>query len=62
MSTPDAIKYELGLTVIGLVVFWVWQTVTLRRDARKTAMEEEQAAQEKAGVGPQGPADTPPEP
>lgn len=45
MGTPDAIKYELGLTVIGLIVFWIWQTVTLRRDMRKTAQEDEQARQ-----------------
>jgi hypothetical protein len=45
MANPDAIKYELGLTVVGLIVFWVWQTVSLRRDSRKTALEEEQKRQ-----------------
>jgi hypothetical protein len=38
------IKYELGLTVIGLVVFWVWQTVSLRRDMRRTREADEATA------------------
>lgn len=46
MGTPDAIKYELGLTIVALVVFWVWQTITLKRDMRKTAEEEARRAEE----------------
>ena len=36
MSGVSPIVWELGLTIVALVGFAVWQTVTLRRDMRAT--------------------------
>jgi hypothetical protein len=38
------IVYELGLVIVSLVVFVVWQTVTLRRDGRITRQRNADAA------------------
>lgn len=40
-----AIVAELGLTVVGLVAFVVWQTVTLRRDMRATRERRERSGE-----------------
>lgn len=44
MAGSDAIKYELLLIVVGLVVFAVWQWVSLRRDMRRTREQDEAIA------------------
>ena len=44
------IVWELGLTVGALIVFAVWQTVTLRRDRRIT-QERRRRAEEEAALG-----------
>jgi hypothetical protein len=38
------IVYELGLVIVALVVFVVWQTVTLRRDMRITRQRKAETA------------------
>lgn len=46
------IVYELGLVVGGLVVFVVWQTVTLRRDMRITQQRRvDEARRERDAAG-----------
>jgi heme exporter protein D len=40
------IVWELGLTVVALVGFAVWQTVTLKRDMRITRERREREARE----------------
>jgi hypothetical protein len=42
------IVYELGLVIVSLVVFVVWQTVTLRRDMRITRQRNADAAHRQA--------------
>ncbi|HEU4457686.1 MAG TPA: hypothetical protein VFR90_01015 [Methylibium sp.] len=64
MDFSNPIVYELGLTVVALVAFAIWQTVTLKRDMRRTreedAAREAQAAQaahgERDGEPPAGTA------
>ena len=54
MNALPPIVWELGLVVVSLVVFVVWQTVTLRRDMRITqerkAREADQA--DRTDTGP----------
>ena len=42
------IVYELGLVIVGLVVFVAWQTVTLRRDMRITRQRRADEARREA--------------
>jgi len=61
------IVYELGLVIVGLVVFVVWQTVTLRRDMRITRQRRaDEALREGSDAAPtsdRDPLDTaPPQP
>ena len=46
MSSLSPIVWELGLVVVSLVVFVVWQTVTLRRDMRITQERKAREARE----------------
>lgn len=59
--TPDqAIKLELLLIVVALVAFWIWQTVSLRRDQRalQARREAERRARQAAGADEAGAAET----
>lgn len=50
----DLIKYELLLVVVALVVFAVWQCVSLKRDMEKRRRErevEEREAEEHGQAG-----------
>lgn len=44
------IVYELGLVIVALVAFAVWQTVTLRRDMRITRAAREARETREAGA------------
>jgi hypothetical protein len=46
VSALSPIVWELGLVVVSLVVFVVWQTVTLRRDMRITQERKAREARE----------------
>ena len=52
MGNPDAIKYELGLTIVGALAFWIWQTVSLKRDGRALREQEEAEARAAAELRP----------
>jgi hypothetical protein len=41
MDWSNPIVYELGLTILVAVGFWVWQTVDLRRAARELKEKED---------------------
>jgi NO-binding membrane sensor protein with MHYT domain len=58
VSALSPIVWELGLVVVSLVVFVVWQTVTLRRDMRITqeAKRAREAAERNVATGGDPPA------
>ncbi|MFM1987387.1 MAG: hypothetical protein RJA99_344 [Pseudomonadota bacterium] len=44
------IVWELGLVVVSVLGFWIWQSVTLRRDMERTQQEKRRReVEEKAG-------------
>jgi cytoskeletal protein RodZ len=51
------IVWELGLVVVSLVGFWIWQSVTLKRDMERTQAEKrrrEAEAARRAAPGDEG--------
>ncbi|MEI7443962.1 MAG: hypothetical protein WCK28_03640 [Burkholderiales bacterium] len=42
------IVWELGLVVVSLVGFWIWQSVTLKRDMERTQAEKRRREAEAA--------------
>lgn len=45
------IVWELGLVVVSLVGFWIWQSVTLKRDMERTQAEKRRREAEAAARG-----------
>lgn len=43
------IVWELGLVVGAVVVFWIWQMTTLKRDMRRTQEEKRRGASGEGG-------------
>lgn len=59
----DAIKYELGLTIVATVVFGVWQWWELKRDGKLLReRRERERAQERAEQAAQAKSADPPGP
>lgn len=52
IRSVSPIVWELGLTVVGLIAFVVWQAVTLRRD--RAATQREKAARAAGAEGGAG--------
>lgn len=41
MDWSNPIVYELGLTIVAVVGFWVWQTIDLKRAAQELKDKED---------------------